>query len=100
MFLNFSRALPRSADQIRIDIGNFTVTDLHLGQNLFFACVMPTGTWPGLKIRGTTEILLGHALYFSEDLLLPPLNYFLNDSTEIPSTILAKSGVLAPHTPS
>ena len=41
----------------------------------------------------------GHALYFSEDLLLPPPHtYFLIDSKEISSKILVKWGSNSPQT--
>ena len=44
--------------------------------------------------------LFGHALYFSEDLLLiSPDAYFLIDFKEISSTILAKEGGNCPPTP-
>ena len=47
---------------------------------------------------GSMNENFGHALYFSEDLLLPPPpNYFLIDFKEVPSTNLAKSGALRDH---
>ena len=50
-----------------------------------------SGAWPGLKSGEYKGKILVHALYFSEDLLLPPPHtYFLIDFTEIYSTILAK----------
>ena len=48
------------------------------------------------KSGGHEQTIFGHALYFSEDLLLPPSNYFLIDFKEIPSTILQKA-VAPPH---
>ena len=45
------------------------------------------------KIVGGTNKNFGHALYFSEHLLLPtPYTYFLIDFNELTSTILATEG--------
>ena len=53
------------------------------------------------KNVGGINKYFGHALYFFEDLLLPPPHtYFLIDFKEILITILAKVGeAIAPQTP-
>ena len=52
-----------------------------------------------LKLGGLLKIkMFSHALYFSEDLLLPFPNHIPIDFKEISSTIFAKSGGVCPHT--